>query len=241
MDEESFDESYAKLKDIANSTFNLGEHIPEPKIVRKILISLPEIFNAKITAIKESKDLDYISLIKLIGNLQTYELGLARVRKGSKGKNMALKVKNDDNNELLEDEDTKFKSYITRQFKKFLKHANVKTSDKDCKQSRFSQFKSQEKGKREFKNDGQGNNVLVGPKCFECQGFGHMKQECPTYLKSIGKSKALATTLSDTELEVDSNDSDQDGIVNAFIATVESLKEGVELIDEEEELIESNF
>ena len=241
MDEESFDESYAKLKDIANSTFNLGEHIPEPKIVRKILISLPEIFNAKITAIKESKDLDYISLIKLIGNLQTYELGLARVRKGSKGKNMALKVKNDDNNELLEDEDTKFKSYITRQFKKILKHANVKTSDKDCKQSRFSQFKSQEKGKREFKNDGQGNNVLVGPKCFECQGFGHMKQECPTYLKSIGKSKALATTLSDTELEVDSNDSDQDGIVNAFIATVESLKEGVELIDEEEELIESNF
>ena len=241
MDEESFDESYAKLKDIANSTFNLGEHIPEPKIVRKILISLPEIFNAKITAIKESKDLDYISLTKLIGNLQTYELGLARVRKGSKGKNMALKVKNDDNNELLEDEDTEFKSYITRQFKKFIKYVNVKASDKDCKQSKFSQFKSQEKGKREFKNDGQGNNVLVGPKCFECQGFGHMKQGCPTYLKSIGKSKALATTLSDTELEVDSNDSDQDGIVNAFIATVESLKEGVELIDEEEELIESNF
>ena len=68
-----------------------------------------------------------------------------------------------------------------------------------------------------------------------------MKQECPTYLKSIGKSKALATTLSDTEPEVDSNDSDQDGIVNAFTATVESLKEGVELINEEEELMESKF
>ena len=68
-----------------------------------------------------------------------------------------------------------------------------------------------------------------------------MKQECPTYLKSIGKSKALATTLSDTEPEVDSNDSDQDGIVNAFTATVESLKEGVELIDEQEELMESKF
>ena len=68
-----------------------------------------------------------------------------------------------------------------------------------------------------------------------------MKQECPTYLKSIGKSKALATTLSDTEPKVDPNDSDQDGIVNAFTATVESLKEGVELIDEQEELMESKF
>ena len=47
--------------------------------------------------------------------MQTYELGLARVRKGSsKGKNMALKVKNDDNDESSEDEDTKLKSYITR-------------------------------------------------------------------------------------------------------------------------------
>ena len=29
-DDESFDEFYAKLKDIVNSTFNLGETIPEP-------------------------------------------------------------------------------------------------------------------------------------------------------------------------------------------------------------------
>ena len=68
-----------------------------------------------------------------------------------------------------------------------------------------------------------------------------MKQECPTYLKSIGKSKALATTLSDTELEADFDDSDQDEIVSAFIATVESLEEAVELIDEEEELMELEF
>ena len=34
-EDESFDEFYAKLKDIVNSAFNLGETIPEPKIVRK--------------------------------------------------------------------------------------------------------------------------------------------------------------------------------------------------------------
>ena len=36
-EDESFDEVYAKLKDIVNSAFNLGETIPEPKIVRKVL------------------------------------------------------------------------------------------------------------------------------------------------------------------------------------------------------------
>ena len=36
-EDESFDEFYIKLKDIVNSAFNLGEIIPEPKIVRKVL------------------------------------------------------------------------------------------------------------------------------------------------------------------------------------------------------------
>ena len=61
-DDELFDEFYAKLKDIVNSAFNLGEIIPEPKIVRKVLRSLPERFHAKITAIEESKDIDKIPL-----------------------------------------------------------------------------------------------------------------------------------------------------------------------------------
>ena len=69
-------------------------------------------------------------------------------------------------------------------------------------------------------------------------GFGHMKQECPTYFKTIGKSKALAVTLSDIELEDDS-DNEDDGILNAFTATVNPIEGIVEDVDEEEELVES--
>ena len=65
--DESFDEFYAKLKDIVNSAFNLGETIPESKIVRNVLRSLPERFRAKITAIEESKHIDQIPLIELVG------------------------------------------------------------------------------------------------------------------------------------------------------------------------------
>ena len=68
-EDELFDEFYAKLKDIVNSAFNLGETITEPKIVRKVLRSLPERFHAKITAIEESKDIDKIPLTELVGNL----------------------------------------------------------------------------------------------------------------------------------------------------------------------------
>ena len=57
-DDETFDEFYAKLKDIVNSAFNLGESIAESKIVRKILRSLPERFHVKTTVIEEVKDID---------------------------------------------------------------------------------------------------------------------------------------------------------------------------------------
>ena len=98
-----------------------------------MLRSLPEKFQAKITAIKESKDIEKIPLTELVGNLQTYELGLTRIEKSSKSKSMALKAKSSDTNESSDDEDSKMKSYITRKFKKFMKNANAKGFEKDCK------------------------------------------------------------------------------------------------------------
>ena len=107
---------------------------------------------------------------------------------------MALKVKSNETDESLDDEDSKMKSYITRQFKKFMKNANAKGFDKEHKQFSSSQFKSQDRGKKDAKDGGQ-YTIPSGPKCFGCQGFGHMKQECPTYLKSIRKSKALVAIV----------------------------------------------
>ena len=152
---------------------------------------------------------------------------------------MALKAKSSDTDESSDDEDSKMKSYIIRQFKKFMKNANAKGFDKDRKKSSSLQFKSQDEGKKDTRYGGQ-YTVPSGPKCFGCQGFSHMKQECPTYLKTIGKSKALAATLSDTEPEDDSNNED-DGILNAFTTTVNPIEGIVEDMDEEEELVESKF
>ena len=43
-DDESFDGFYAKLNDIVNSAYNLGEIYDQPKIVKKILKSLTKDF-----------------------------------------------------------------------------------------------------------------------------------------------------------------------------------------------------
>ena len=67
-----------------------------------------------------------------------------------------------------------------------------------------------------------------------------MKQEYPMYLKTIGKSRALAATLSDTEPKDDS-DNEDDGILNAFTTTVNLIEGIVEDVDDEEDLVDSKF
>ena len=110
---ETFDEFYVKLMDIVNSAFNLRESIAESKIVGKILRSLPKWFHAKITDIEEAKDIDQIPLTELVGNLQTYEMGLGLIGKGGKSKNLALKgieeeIEDSEDEDDDEDEDLTF-------------------------------------------------------------------------------------------------------------------------------------
>ena len=47
----------------------------------------------------------------------------------------------------------------------------------------------------------------MGQQCFDCQGYGHMKSECPTFLRS--KGKAMAVTLSDDEVSDHESGSDK--------------------------------
>ena len=60
------------------------------------------------------------------------------------------------------------------------------------------------------------------------------------YLKTIGKSKALAATLSNTKPKDDS-DNEGDGILNAVTTIVNPTMGIVEDVDEEEDLVESKF
>ena len=79
---------------------------------------------------------------------------MKRIGKTDKGKSIALKAKSSETDESSDDENSKMKSYITRQFKKFMKNANGRNFNKDRRQSSSSQFKGQDKGKNDAKEGG---------------------------------------------------------------------------------------
>ena len=61
---------------------------------------------------------------------------------------MALKNKDSDTDESSDDEDSKMKSYITRQFKKFMKNANAKASTRIVDSQVLLNLRAKTKGRR---------------------------------------------------------------------------------------------
>ena len=127
--DKSFDEFYAKLNDIVNSAYNLGEIYDQPKIVKKILTSLTEDFRPKVTAITESKDVDSIPVDELVGSLQSYELDLPKT---NKSKSMAFKSIDDVDGNGFDDKLSATKiAYLAKNFRNFLRNNNRKARGKN--------------------------------------------------------------------------------------------------------------
>lgn len=71
---ETIPDFYSKLLSLSNECFPLGERLTEAKLVRKILILLPERFNYKVTTIEEVQDVDDMMANELIGPLRLFEM-----------------------------------------------------------------------------------------------------------------------------------------------------------------------
>ena len=134
FDDEYFDEFYAKLNDIVNFAYNLGEIYDQPKLVRKILRSLTEDFRPKVTAITESKDVDFIHVDELVGSLQSYELDLPKT---NKSKSMALKSVDDVDGNGFDDEFSVTEiAYLAKNFRNFFKNNNKRARGKNNVESK---------------------------------------------------------------------------------------------------------
>ena len=170
---------------------------------------MPESFRTKVTTIEESKDLDDIKVQELIGSLQTYELSLPSQRKG---KSLALKTINEwieahNSSDEDKDEVEKDVAYLVKNFQKFLKFK------KDGKFAEKGKLPSFRKEKKYFKRkDGKESQSSQGIMCFECNKHGHLKKECPNYLRR--KGKVYATTLSDSNSSNSNSDESCDGEEN---------------------------
>ena len=213
--------------------FNLGEVYEEPTIVRKILRSFTKDFRPKVITITKSKDVDIILVNELlVGSLQTYEFDLPKI---NKSKSMVMKSVDDVDDNAFDYEISSTKiSYLAKQFRNFLKNNNKIARNKNFAGHKNVKKNEQPIGdwseKPNFNKDkvGQSSSNSLGKQSFWCQGYGHVKVECPTYLRF--KGKATTVTLSDDEESNHESDSDQEGKFNAFtvIAVVdESIEENV--------------
>ena len=108
----------------------------------------------------------------------------------------------------------------------------MKNSGKPFSKGKFSSSKGDRK---EFKKkDGKELQSPQGIMCFEYNGHGHLKKECPNYLRE--KGKVFATTLSDSNSSNSDmeGECDSEGNYRAFmtITSVDSKNDLSKLVDE---------
>ena len=71
---------------IVNRVRLLGKDFFDEQIVQKILVTLPEKYQSKISSLEESKDLSSISLAELVNALQAQEqMRMIRTKESMKG------------------------------------------------------------------------------------------------------------------------------------------------------------
>ena len=123
-EKETFDEFYARLSDIVNSSFNLGEKIPDDHVVKKILRSLPDRFIPKVTVLNYLPTLASTKLEELIGDVHTYEMDMFPSKTEKKIEmGVALKSQKEVKQvvERKSDSDSKDMALFAQKFRKFLK------------------------------------------------------------------------------------------------------------------------
>ena len=160
------------------------------------------------------KDIYQIPWTELVGNFQTYEMGLGLMGKCGKSKNLALKgieeeIEDSEDEDESEDEDKDDDEDKDRDLT-FIANEIIT----------LLQFRKNDNDKhpRKSKSFRKGKNEKPLIQCHECKGFGHMRIECPNYLmkEKIEKSKDKGLVATWSDIENDSSDKYMDGMWSLY-------------------------
>nr|GEU35426.1 UBN2 domain-containing protein [Tanacetum cinerariifolium] len=127
FEDKSIDSAFARFNTIITSLKALDEGYSSKNYVRKFLRALHPNWRAKVTAIKESKDMTSLSLDELIRKLKVYEMIIKKdskiVKAKEEKKSLALKAKKESSDEESSTSKSKDEEYAiaVRDFKKLFK------------------------------------------------------------------------------------------------------------------------
>ncbi|GKA06331.1 hypothetical protein Tco_0685555 [Tanacetum coccineum] len=115
-EEELIDNAFVRFNTIITSLKALDEGFSSKNYVRKFLRALHPKWRAKVTAIEESKDLTYLSLDELIGNLKVYEVIIKNdsemvIGKREQNISLVLKAKKESSDEDSSNSDSEDEEY----------------------------------------------------------------------------------------------------------------------------------
>jgi hypothetical protein len=77
-EDERINKFFLRVEELVNAMKGLGEKIEDVFLVQKILRSLPDRFNPKVSAIEELNDLKALPFDQLLGTLTAYEMRIVK-------------------------------------------------------------------------------------------------------------------------------------------------------------------
>jgi hypothetical protein len=83
-EDETIGKYFLRVEEMVNAMKSLGEKIEECSLVQKILRSLPDRFNPKVSAIEELNDLKTLEFDQLLGTLTAYEMRIFKDKPSSR-------------------------------------------------------------------------------------------------------------------------------------------------------------
>jgi uncharacterized protein YjhX (UPF0386 family) len=104
---------------------------------------------------------------------------------------------------------------LGRQFNKILKHVNNRPRG-NGQNVRWNTDRQQ--GNQRYDRNEEKNSRYKGVQCHECEGYGHIRTECATFLKK--QKKGMIVSSSDDEGTYGDGESDAAKRVNAMTGRV---------------------
>lgn len=135
--------------------------------------------------------------MNLIRSLQNFEININnKTEKEGKGNVLTSNIGAEETQRKIKTNESMSEAIALfgKQFTKILKQVDRESRTND--QHIMSNIKGQQNNMRKFKTDGN-NNQPKGVQCSKCEGYGHLKIECATYIKK--QKKNLVVSWSDED------------------------------------------
>nr|GEV73351.1 zf-CCHC domain-containing protein/UBN2 domain-containing protein [Tanacetum cinerariifolium] len=203
---ETIDSTFARFNTIITSLKALDEGYSSKNYVRKFIRSLHPKWRAKVTVIKESKDLASLSLDELIGNLKVHEMIIKKdfeiVKAKGERNSLALKVKKESSDEECSTSRSEDEEYTmaVRDFKKFFKRRGRFVRQPHDEKKTFQRIRDDKNGKNDRK-------------CFRCGDPNHLIEVCPKPPNDKNQRAFVGGSWSDSGKEDDEKVKDETYLV----------------------------